>query len=137
MKIHKGALRGSCRITLSKQQFELVSLYVDVIRPMIKPVDGMEEFLFLTRSGHRHDSVSSHIRFVWNSYGYPGYFTLTNARKILETESFGRLDVESQTHLSTQLNHTPSVAKRHYTAHTAEAAIRGKAVIDRLIGKQE
>ena len=130
-------MQGSLKVVLSKEQFSLINLYVERIRPMIKAKPGLENYVFITRSGYKHVKVSASIRYVWNKHFYPGYFTLTRSRKIIETESYNTLGCDQQQSVSSQLNHSPRVAKEYYTAHTSKKAVTCKKILSKLIGSEK
>lgn len=130
---HKGSVTGPAKIILSDEQEALVELYMDTVRSKIVPNEGCSKLAFLSFTGGQVRQVSRMIGRIWAREGYPGQFSLTAVRKVVETESFNRLGPLEQQQVSTALAHTASVAKKHYTAVTTEKAAKCQLSIAALI----
>lgn len=134
-KKHKGGAKGAAKITLTRDQEQLVNQYMENVRPKIARSKSVPNLAFLGKSGGPLRNTSRLIKRVWEASAYPGRFSLTNVRKVVETKAFNTLDCEGQQMVSSALNHTPSVAKRHYTALTADRAATCQQSVANLLFK--
>lgn len=84
---NKDDIAETLKLDLSDKERNLVQLYIDKVRSKVKPAsDEVKDRVFFSYIGTGiHNRASKYIRNLWYQAGYPGHFTLTAAKKVLET----------------------------------------------------
>lgn len=132
VKNHKCSAGGAARIILTFEQEALIDLYMQKVRPNLVAKAGYEKLAVLSKIGLPVAHVSRLIKNVMSKHSY-STVTLTDIRKAVETKSFETLQATEQAHVSSLLNHTPEVAKRHYTALTSKKAAEWQKTLGALL----